>query len=780
MFSIVIYYCVCIVHVLIVCFHNQLSMEVEDMEQHEVPDALTTPTMDINGDWRHGDGSPRNEHGPAQDKLQKQVDINNFLDKLGNFTEAESETSVITPSEDNESSQDSQEDYVRSGLDIESRVMEERESPQAVMNTEKGLLEKLQEAEKVKESESQNLEEKEKEEKEIITIYDNKSKEKRNTLKKVNMLATDLKNFISFEKTTVTLGQASKDQLEGFVIPVANLLLETVYNSKVITSAEWATSQASEVWAQIQEMPHADIPLKALAKNAQVFLLSNLLDNLKQVSEIVGEAMEETATIEDLKIQLEATIQLSQVTTDLLKEKKEELKEDQRRTKIEVQNQKEQTMKWQKEYEEEAKAHRDIKKKYEELKTARENVNEEEMKNLQASLASGKQTMSAQMMLIQSLREAAEEKDNWIAAYKISMEQEVSMNNQTTKELRDQTYPELAKKPKLEDGMEDRKEMLNATQATTRKNTYAEQTNKKPDVLKNLVERKGFLTFNYSGPEMFGPRSVEEAVRSVEYIQVFLGAMMNDMQKAWQEDFRDLYHQQDEQRADKAFKTIMKRLSKARGTQELKTYLARNREREWTEPENETLKRRNIIFFQQFPNISPSRKMFQQIWNKDKKAIHIYAVLGLLSLYAPRLYACLVKWDMGASENMRRKFADVLSPRGTSKWYQALHILCLIVMDQADIVENSYNFKTGHNLAKRPFNGKMVPSDDPYLTEEVLQEIKESRPISYTMDELKTIFCDQNFTSFQEVYAAERTKIKEGKATFKTKQQNSEDLSMFE
>lgn len=295
------------------------------------------------------------------------------------------------------------------------------------------------------------------------------------------MLATDLKNFISFEKTTVTLGQASKDQLEGFVIPVANLLLETVYNSKVITSAEWATSQASEVWAQIQEMPHADIPLKALAKNAQVFLLSNLLDNLKQVSEIVGEAMEETATIEDLKIQLEATIQLSQVTTDLLKEKKEELKEDQRRTKIEVQNQKEQTMKWQKEYEEEAKAHRDIKKKYEELKTARENVNEEEMRNLQASLASGKQTMSAQMMLIQSLREAAEEKDNWIAAYKISMEQEVSMNTQATKELSvpyDQTYPELAKKPKLEEGMENKKEMLNATQATTTTNTYAEKANK--------------------------------------------------------------------------------------------------------------------------------------------------------------------------------------------------------------------------------------------------------------------------------------------------------------
>ena len=76
--------------------------------------------------------------------------------------------------------------------------------------------------------------------------------------------------------------------------------------------------------AQIQEMPHAHISLKALAKNAQVFLLSNLLDNLTQVKEIVGEAMEETATVKDLKAQLAATLQLNEVTADLLKKKKED------------------------------------------------------------------------------------------------------------------------------------------------------------------------------------------------------------------------------------------------------------------------------------------------------------------------------------------------------------------------------------------------------------------------------------------------------------------------
>ena len=158
-------------------------MEVEDMEVHKVPDALTTPTMDMNGDWRHGDGSPTNGHGPVEDKLEQQADIKNLLDELENLTESGSETSVINPSEDNESSQDSQEDYVKSGIDIEARAMEERESPQDVMKTEKGLLEKLQEAEKVKNSESQNSEEKEKEEKEIITICNNTSEEKRNTLK---------------------------------------------------------------------------------------------------------------------------------------------------------------------------------------------------------------------------------------------------------------------------------------------------------------------------------------------------------------------------------------------------------------------------------------------------------------------------------------------------------------------------------------------------------------------------------------------------------------------
>ena len=75
--------------------------------------------------------------------------------------------------------------------------------------------------------------------------------------------------------------------------------------------------------------------------------------------------------------------------------------------------------------------------------------------------------------------------------------------------------------------------------------------------------------FNYYGPKMFSARSVEEAVRSVESIQDFISSMMNEIQKAWPEDFRDLYYQKDEERADKAFKTIMKRLSRARGTQEL-------------------------------------------------------------------------------------------------------------------------------------------------------------------------------------------------------------------
>ena len=215
-------------------------MEVEDMEIHKVPDALTTPTKDMNGDWGHGDGSPRNGHGPVEDQLQQQADIKNLLVKLGNFSKSESVTSINNSSEDNERSQDSQEDYEKSGIDMEARAMEEREPPQDAMKTEKGLLEKLQEAAKVKnsESESQNSKEKEKGEEEVITICNKKSEEKRNILSKVNRLATDLNHFVKFENTTVTLGQSSNEYLENFVIPVANLILETICNSKEITSAE--------------------------------------------------------------------------------------------------------------------------------------------------------------------------------------------------------------------------------------------------------------------------------------------------------------------------------------------------------------------------------------------------------------------------------------------------------------------------------------------------------------------------------------------------------------
>ena len=776
-------------------------MEVQNMEVQEVPEGLTTPTMDLSEDWGHGGGSPE---PPVEDQQQQQADITKLLDNLGNFPESENVTSIDSkPNEDKESSHDSQDDYEKSGIDMAREYHEEEEPTQDVktekglletqdVKMEKGLLERLQDAERVKiEAERPTSKEKEKVEEEVINIYNSKSEEKERMLKKVNKLATDLSSFVKFENTTFTLAKQSKEQLEMFAIPVAELLLKTVCNSKILTSAEWAKSEASKIMEQVQKMPHGDIPLKALAKNAQAFLLSNLLDNLTQVKEIIGDTVEDKTTVEDLKTQLTATLQLNEVTADLLKRKKEELnvvKEDQKRAKIEVQKQTEQNEKWKKDDEEKAEAHEHIKKKYEELKTIVEKVNvkkmNEEISNLKTSLASGNQTINAQMMLIQGLQEAAEEKDNMIAAYKISMEQEVPRNTQAIKELRvpyNETYPELAKKPKLAEGIEIKKESPDTTHATTTTSftTYAEKANRA--TLKTLLEKKVFRTFNYHGPEMFSARSVEEAVRGVEFVQDFISSMMNEIQKSWPKDFRNLYYPEDEGRADEAFKLIMKRLSKARGTNDLRNYLARNKDNKWTEPENETLKRKNITFFQQFPNISPSRKMFHHLlWNEDTKALHIHAVLGLLSLYAPRLYVCLVKWDMAASENMRRKFAAILNPRGTSPWYQALHVLCLIVMDQADVVEVSFGFKTGHNLAKRPFNGKMVPADDPVLTEEVLQEIKESRPVSYTMEELRTIFCDNDFSSFKEVYTAERTRVKEIKAESRVNQKVIEDLSMFE
>ena len=212
------------------------------------------------------------------------------------------------------------------------------------------------------------------------------------------------------------------------------------------------------------------------------------MDTLTQVTEIIGDTEEDKTTVEDLKTQLTATLQLNEVTADLLKRKKEELnvvKEDQKKAKIEVQKQTEQNEKWKKDYEKKAEEHEHIKKKYEELKTTMEKVNvkktEEEINNLKTSIISGNQTINAQMILIQGLQEAAEEKDNMIAAYKISMEQEVSRNHTTT-ELRvpyDETYPELAKKPKLAEGFEKKEKSPDTTATTTTSSTtYAEKANK--------------------------------------------------------------------------------------------------------------------------------------------------------------------------------------------------------------------------------------------------------------------------------------------------------------
>ena len=76
-----------------------------------------------------------------------------------------------------------------------------------------------------------------------------------------------------------------------------------------------------------------------------------------------------------------------------------------------------------------------------------------------------------------------------IAAYKISMEQELPRNTQANKELRvpyNETYPELAKKTKLAEGMEKNEKSPDTTQATTTTSftTYAEKANKKPETLK--------------------------------------------------------------------------------------------------------------------------------------------------------------------------------------------------------------------------------------------------------------------------------------------------------
>ena len=357
-------------------------MEVQNMEVQEVPEGLTTPTMDLSEDWGHGGGSPE---PPVEDQQQQQADITKLLDNLGNFPESENVTSIDSkPNEDKESSHDSQDDYEKSGIDMAREYHEEEEPTQDVktekglletqdvktekglletqdVKMEKGLLERLQDAERVKiEAERPTSKEKEKVEKEVINIYNSKSEEKERMLKKVNKLATDLSSFVKFENTTFTLAKQSKEQLEMFAIPVAELLLKTVCNSKILTSAEWAKSEASKIMEQVQKMPHGDIPLKALAKNAQAFLLSNLLDNLTQVKEIIGDTVEDETTVEDLKTQLTATLQLNEVTADLLKRKKEELnvvKEDQKRAKIEVQKQTEQNEKWKKDDEEKAEAH---------------------------------------------------------------------------------------------------------------------------------------------------------------------------------------------------------------------------------------------------------------------------------------------------------------------------------------------------------------------------------------------------------------------------------------
>ena len=53
------------------------------MEVQEVPDVLTTPTMDLSEDWGHGGRSP--EPTPVEDQQQQQAEIKNLLDNLGNF-----------------------------------------------------------------------------------------------------------------------------------------------------------------------------------------------------------------------------------------------------------------------------------------------------------------------------------------------------------------------------------------------------------------------------------------------------------------------------------------------------------------------------------------------------------------------------------------------------------------------------------------------------------------------------------------------------------------------
>ena len=608
-----------------------------------------------------------------------------------------------------------------------------------------------------------------------------------NFIKKLDSVALQVEYYLKFETDEYNLSETAVEQIKTVSTPIVAETLQVL--KAAVSVKQWAKTSLARWQEEVANLEFAEFPIKPLSKNAQKYITETVVHILELTREVLTVSMpqdQDPYMVETLREQLQILLQTYDDTEKELTERTTQLKNLQTDSEIQVTEIRKQVIENRELQEEMNKCkteYENYHQKYHKIKRDMEQIDGKKMKEekaaLQLSLDSANELLKRQMVQKSRSREKIQkqeleldQKNSMIEELQAEVHQlrvdkeERQLNGASNVgSLNEEPRGYSAKKMKLQDTSSAASANFatgESVQVVQENHTYSEVA-RQDAVISRLLNR-GYVSFCCKGTNMFNKHSLDKAMATLEELETYVHNLLTELQKSFPEDFRQIQEGTDEMKQKDAFNKFQFYLQFPRSQVDLLRHIANARDPHYDfESFSPALQRRNIHRFQQFPDLSPNRLMFPTLFNEETGLFQRHAILALLSLYAPRLYEEVIIWDVAGNTQERKLFKFLFGEKNSTKYYVALQLLCIFVLDQSNLIklveqglQHNHILVKGSNVSKN-----MVPPNTGTLTENVLSEISMQRPVNYEMSELRTIFLDKtDMSMFKKLYSAERTKIK--------------------
>ena len=623
-------------------------------------------------------------------------------------------------------------------------------------------------------------------------------------VEKLNAVAARVQEFLEFQPEAFQLSSLTIQQIEVFAVPLLAEFLEML--RAAVTVEAWAGSDLFRWHQEVVSRDFAEFPIKNLSKNAQIFFKGQFSAIIEAGTQVLLAALpvtEDLYQVETLREQLAVSLQIASFAEndrdDLAKQlDKYSQQVDNLRTTMHANVEETQTIK--ENYELCKKEYEKYECLYFEAKAKLDKVDSEkmskDMEQLRLSLTTANQTMKAQMLIIQRYKatntelEAKEESNQRQIIELEGQIEQFQMQKETAEfDLDDDEEDEgeiKVKRQKLQVSS------AKTPQAGAEGGARPKLQNKqyvdvaRTEVTVKSLMKRGFVTFLCRGPRQFDKRSLQDAKRSLEQLETMVYSLLTELQKTFPQDFKVISEGTDWKAATEAFQKFQYHLKFPRSQMDLLHHVVEMRKKDYDcRVFNPRLRSKNILTLQQYPDVSPARNFFEVLFNEDTGLFHKHAILAIYSLYCPQLYEVITVVDFAGNTQEKKLFRYLWGERNSSKFYVALQLLVVIIMDQCRVVSDiEQGLSYYHNMTRsKSVSSSMLPPNDGYFTEDTLSDIKTMRPVNYSMDELRILFLEKrNLDLYKEVFIQERDKVKKmvKDAQDQLLQQEVPDYSEFE